>query len=766
MKFIRIYLCLLAMLSCRLSSQDWQIYTSYRDVRSVDIRDNRVWAASTGGLFSFDVNNTSSISRFTSLDGLQSNELSSVVIGNDGNIWAGAFDGSISVYNPSSGMWRSVTDIKNSNEPSRRINAFYQYNNLMFFATEFCVVKFSIPQFQFVDQPYIFLGPLIPIKSPVYSLLVLNDTIWAGTKNGIAYANINSNLPIQSSWRNFTINNSVLRRNLINCISRFQNMILFGTDSGMVKYENGVLSNFEPLYNGIPFTDPVYRMVFTNGNLYFSAYRNVDNYRTDFKIYRVSISNPSTAELIYSGLEVNSLTSNSTGDLVIGTPRNGVDIFRNGTNNYVIPNGPFSNLFFNISTDKSGGLWSVSGSLGEWASRSGIYHLKNSQWRNYTFFEYPEMGDGCCGWVITYPDRAGNVWVAGFGNGLLKISGNQLTRYTEANSVLQSYGAAGFVLVQGIDEDNNGDLWVLNNRCQTNIVNFTRQVAYPIPVGNPFDVHFTDLVIDNYNTKWMTLHPTEGNIRGVMYFNENVNPRGNLLTYSLLGANISQVNDIVVDNNGEVWIATNNGVVVIPNPSQVLTNPGSIPNLFKMRIIEGGISTPLTENVLAIEVDALNNKWLGTISTGLLHVSPDGSTLLNRYNKSNSPLISDKVISIVSERNSGKVYLGFENGLMSLNTVAVNPLSECKNLSAGPNPFVIPSGDLLKIDGLVAESDIKIFTISGTLVAEFTSPGGRIALWDGRDLQGNYVSSGIYIITGYNKDASKVCTGKVAVVRR
>ena len=66
----------------------------------------------------------------------------------------------------------------------------------------------------------------------------------------------------------------------------------------------------------------------------------------------------------------------------------------------------------------------------------------------------------------------------------------------------------------------------------------------------------------------------------------------------------------------------------------------------------------------------------------------------------------------------------------------------------------------------MAESTVKILTISGKLVYEFESPGGKIANWDGRDVNGNFVSSGIYIIAGFNKDASKVCTGKVAIVRK
>ncbi|MCI0449232.1 MAG: hypothetical protein L0Y79_05505 [Chlorobi bacterium] len=762
-----------AVLFAQNPTNGWNIYTSFRDVKAISSGQNLTWAASTGGLFSFDPNNSTNISKYTSLDGLLSNELSSVIVGNDGRVWAGAFDGSISVFNPLDKVWRQITDIQASNEPSKRINSFYQYNNLMFFATEFCIVKFSIPQFQFVDQPYIFLGPLLPIKSAVNDLIVINDTIWAATKNGIAFANINRNLPIQSSWLNFTTGNSVMKKNLSNSVVYFDSKIFIGTDSGMVYYQNGALNSYAPLYNGNPVADPVYRMTVSGGTMYFSTYNNYFSgtltYRDNYKIYKVNQNNSNNAELVTNGFEVNALEINSNVELLIGTVNNGVDVYRNNSHNYVSPNGPFSNLNFHVTVDQSSRVWALSGSLGDWASRSGVYRYDGTSWFNYTYSQFPVMGSGCCGWVFTYPDRQGNIWVAGFGNGLLKISGNEMVRFDESNSILQQSGGQGFVLIQGIDEDNSGNLWVLNNTVQNNFVNFTQQVAYPSPGVNSFHVHGTFLVIDNYNTKWVTLHPTEppgGGVRGVLYFNENTNPQGALLNYSTLGADIGQVNEVTVDKNGEVWIATNNGVVIIPNPEQIINNPGSTPTLFKMRIIENGISTPLTENVLSIDVDALNNKWLGTISNGVIYVSQDGSTLLNRFTILNSPLIDNRITTIKSDRNSGIVYFGSEKGIVSYQTIAVNPLSECDKIHAGPNPFIVPSSAPLKIDGLVEESTVKILSISGTLVAEFVTPGGRIANWDGKDIYGNYVSSGIYIIAGYNKDGNKVCTGKVAIVRK
>jgi len=762
-----VVLTALFVISSSLFSQNstgsWNIYTSLREVKGISLGSNLVWAASSGGLFNFDPNNFLNIKKYTSLDGLGSNELTAVSTSSNNSVWVGAFDGSISVLNNTDQSWRQITDIYNSTEPSKRINAFYEYNNLMFFATEFCIVKFNIPQFQFVDQPYTRFGNLTS-PSPVYDIMVVNDTLWAATKNGIAYANINNNLPIASNWSTFTTGNSVLKNNKINSVVYYDSRVFMGTDSGMVYFQNGTLNTFTPLYNGNPILDPVSKVTISGSTMYFSVFSYNGNDRTNFRLFKVSLSNINNAELIESGTDVNALKVNSAGDLLIGTFNKGVNVFRNNANNYVIPNGPFSNLQSSLIVDGSSNLWSVSGSLGDWTPRSGIYKLGSDSWANFTYESYPVLGNGCCGWVNVYPDRLGNMWVAGWGNGLLKINGNDLTRYDETNSILASAGAPGFVLTYGLDEDNSGNLWVLNNFAQNSIVNFTQQVSYPAPVGNTA-AFFTTLAIDNFNTKWMTLHPIEGGVRGLMYFNEGTSPTGALINYSQLGSDVGQVNQVVTDKNGEVWVATNNGVIVIPNPEQVINNPGSVPTLFKMRIIENGISTPLTENVLSIAVDALNNKWLGTISDGVLYVSPDGSTLLARHNTLNSPLIDDKILSIAVDNETGTAYFGSEKGIVSFKTIAVNPLAECDKIKAGPNPFVVPSGTSLKIDGLVAESTVKILSISGVLVAEFETPGGRIAEWDGKDLNGNYVSSGIYIIAGFNKDASKVCTGKVAVVR-
>lgn len=758
-----ILLCFICSLVYSQSTNGWNIYTSLRETKGISLGNNLIWAATSGGLFNFDPNNTSNLKKYTSLDGLRSNELTAVQYGSNGVVWTGAFDGSISVLNTADNSWRQITDINTSTEPSKRINAFYEYNNLMFFATEFCIVKFNVPQFQFVDQPYTRYGNL-PTSSPVYDISVINDTLWAATKNGIAYANINNNLPIASNWSNFVTGNSVLKNNKINCITYFDSKVFMGTDSGMVYFQNGTLNTFAPLVNGNPFQDPVYRMTVIGGIMYFSAFSLDGGNRFNFRIYRVSSSNINNAELVESGTDVNSLKVTAAGDLIIGTVNNGVNVFRNNTNNFVYPNGPASNVFQDVAVDQNGYVYGVSGGL-----NAGVYRFDFNSWKNFNTDQYPWMQGNDFRHIYT-SKFSNNVWAGGYGSGMLKIEGDSVILYNNQNSCLVSLDG-NFTLVEGMQEDNSGNLWLIN-RAPSNslpIVRFSSTapcLAYPTPSSSTVTTMIF-MAIDNFNTKWMTLpNDLPNQPRGVVYFNENTSPNGTIINAPLLGSDISSVNHVVVDKTGEVWIATDNGISIAREPSQVINNPGSIPSVEKMRLIENGISTPLTENVQFIAVDALNNKWIGTLGNGLLYVSPDGSTLLARYNTANSPLPTNKILSIVVSPKTGVAYFGTEKGLVALNTIAVQPLESCDKIKVGPNPFIVPGDTKLKIDGLVSESTVKILTISGTLVSEFETPGGRIAEWDGRDLNGNIVSSGIYIIAGYNKDASQVCTGKVAIVRR
>ena len=171
------------------------------------------------------------------------------------------------------------------------------------------------------------------------------------------------------------------------------------------------------------------------------------------------------------------------------------------------------------------------------------------------------------------------------------------------------------------------------------------------------------------------------------------------------------------------------------------------------------------QSVNAIAVDPLNQKWVGT-NEGLLLVNSDGSRLLASFTAQNSALLSNQIRSIAIDADKGIVYVGTDEGLTSFETPYIKPVESYEELFIYPNPFYVNSGtNLLTIDGLVQDTDIKILSISGALIAEFSSPGGRTAYWDGKDDSGDFVSTGVYIIVAYDSEGNDVITGKVAVLR-
>jgi len=117
--------------------------------------------------------------------------------------------------------------------------------------------------------------------------------------------------------------------------------------------------------------------------------------------------------------------------------------------------------------------------------------------------------------------------------------------------------------------------------------------------------------------------------------------------------------------------------------------------------------------------------------------------------------------------DAGRVYAGTDQGLTSFDTPAVKPEDSFKELFLYPNPFIVNNGEKqLTIDGLIKDTDIKILNIEGRVIDEFSSPGGRIAFWDGRDQNGKFVASGVYLVVAYDKEGNNVTTSKIAVLHK
>ena len=750
-RIIAVIILLLTAASSYSQNSGWENFTDLKSVTSIayDETDGKIYCASRGGLFVVENNSGNVVKKYTNLDGLININLTSLAIDNKRRLWIGASDGSISILDLGSLAWKYIFDIKNSSESNKIINRILPAGNFMFVATGYGIQKISVTNLNFIDAPYYKLGSF-PVNTIVYSLVTKSDVLYAATKAGVAWANyVSANLNNPASWSNY--NNAPLNAE-VRAIESLGNFVFAGSDGGL-NYFDG--NNWLPYPNGNVSSLSIKDIDAVGDNIYFIGGNNV---------FYAGSSNLPAVNTYLGPANYSALSRNSNLQPIVGLIDNGIRL--ENISSFIFPNSPFTNVFSQIALDDNGNIWAAGG-LGF----NGFYRFDGTNWENYNTATHPEIGSSNWFQKITYGN--GTVWAMGFGGGPTRIIGDQIVNFNVSNSPLPGIPEdPNFCSSYGGAFDNNGVFWVSFFRTNSGRSLYAFRNNEWIGIANPSIIGsstLSQIAVDSYNTKWIVAAGTRS---GVYFYNENGtidNPSDDIFgIYDIadFGSEITNISYLIVEKNNEVWITTNNGVFIIANPLGAIQNPLQPPRPQKLGIISGNLRVPFTENCVTIANDILNDKWIGTETNGVFHLSSDGSTLIQQLNTSKTPLLSNKVNTIAISPKTGRAYFGTQNGLSSYITDAVEPVTDFDEIKVSPNPFVTPSSVDLKIDGLVENSVIKIMSISGDIFTEFDSPGGRIATWNGLNSSGEFAPSGVYVIVAYNKDGSKVGKGKVAIVRK
>jgi hypothetical protein len=165
-------------------------------------------------------------------------------------------------------------------------------------------------------------------------------------------------------------------------------------------------------------------------------------------------------------------------------------------------------------------------------------------------------------------------------------------------------------------------------------------------------------------------------------------------------------------------------------------------------------------------VDGGGRKWFGTNGLGAYLISEDNYSEIHHFTVSNSDIISNNVQSIAIDQQTGEVFFGTDKGLCSYMSDATEPNEEMNkdNVYAYPNPVRPDYTGLITVTGLSYDADVKIVTSNGVLVAQGRSNGGMFT-WDGTDLKGKRVVSGVYFVQTATQDGSSGTVCKIAIVR-
>jgi len=717
----------------------WKNYTDMFNVLKTISQPGGIWSATSGGVFYYN-STDKNYKKFTKSEGLGSNNISAIAMDKLGRIWIGTSEGFINIYNPKNDLMQSIFDINETNRSKKQINDISILNDTVFVSTDFGISLIDLSSLNFIETVVKFGD--FPTESKVNGIF-RQSQIYVATDEGMAISKKNStNLSSPTEWDTYKIGSGSSKLK-INKIVKFGNDKLLATDRGLYKFSNDTLTLF--LYNGFNIKD----MQVQKNSLYAVLSSTIHNYSgTEDKV--VFSQTNST---------FNSLILDNNSDLLVSSSK-GVIKFSGTDTTVIVPNGPISNSFPSIVVDKNSNLWSATGKDG---NGKGIFKFDGINWTIYDKSNTEEIKKDDYHRVDISPDNT--VFASNWGNGFTEIKDDNFKSFdTTGTGMIGIPGVPSFLVVYDAQKDSKGNIWALNfwsanRRVLSELTPEGKWYHYEF--GNPLFpqvVNARYLVIDQFNTKWFVV--TDGAEKGLYYFNENDTP-GNLADdiwgkiTTRNGLKNDVINALVLDNRGELVIGTKLGMNVIQNPS----DPNSIRGDLYFAIRQQSISS--------LAIDPLNRKWVGT-SAGVFLMSSDGSTLIQNYTESNSPLPVNTIRSISVDSKKGIVYFGTDFGLTSLTTIAIQPAKTFSKLFVYPNPLILGSGNSSNatIDGLIQDSQIKILSISGKLINEFPAFGGKITPWDGKDFNGNFVSSGIYIIVAFDEEANSVAAAKVAVIRK
>jgi hypothetical protein len=696
--------------------------------------------------------------KYTTSEGLQTVDLTAIIADANGNLWIGASNGLVHRYAPRTREWNYITDIYSSSSTKKTINGFKIQGDTLFILSDVGVSIYSISQMQF-DDTYQHFGPAVhQIDGGVLALEIYGGRYYVGTESGLAstaLSNMNPSAP--ESWQLYdSITN--LASKAISGFAVCSDSLYAGTSSGLLSFGGGA-------WNLVAGTSGLNILSVCAGYIDSFGASPVSKYplfvtSTEFWVGPGSPANAlAHAVSTVSGVSINTIAFGN--NVILGSQKNGMIMRPDSLWKSLVPPGPPTNKFVSIVVDDNGVLWSATG----YAGGEGFMSYNGVNWKSYTAETDQMLVDD--NYFKVSLGNNNTKWIGNWGTGVAMVNTDGIVKkvLTTQSGLLPSLGTS-YVVVGGVATDSRGYTWIVDRTPpgDTAAVVFhpDSTLTYVTGLATRTDppTIFADVLIDQYGTKWFSNYSrfeSTNNPPGFYFYNENTAVAGTTSGWGRLttddGLTSNTVWSLALGHDGELWVGSDQGISILFYPQ--------LPHAV-------AAYHPLPDQVIQqILTDPINNKWVAT-KQGVFVLSSDGTSILEHYTMANTggKLLDDDVASLALDTKSGIMYFGTEKGLSSVTTAAVTPKQTFDNLTISPNPFLLPSSEQLTIEGLVQGSTLKIVSVSGKLVREIKTPGGKVGYWDGTDDKGELVPSGVYLVIAFSEDGNQVTKGKVAVLRK
>lgn len=375
--------------------------------------------------------------------------------------------------------------------------------------------------------------------------------------------------------------------------------------------------------------------------------------------------------------------------------------------------------------------------------------------------------------AVTDPTNASHIVAASWGGGLVDIRNGRVTAvYNENNSngTLAPYISGTFRSLRtgGVAFDRQGNLWATSSLSRNGLVcrksdgSWVGFDTYSMVGTNELDHVLCDsvrgyvwfygknniLFVHDGNSKMATVDPNNGSKKTT-----------------------TALNCVVQDHKGDLWMGTNGGIKVIYDGYRAFKNGGngekSPVNCSNIVIDNGDFVEYLMayENISCIAVDGANRKWVGTVTGGLYLISANGQEELLHFTTQNSPLLSDKILTLAIHPQTGELFIGTDRGLISYRSTATYADARPdEDIHAFPNPVEPGYEGPIAIKGFTRDALVHITDAAGHVVYSTRALGGQ-AIWHGRTNNGQPVSSGVYYVFASDEEKGNRSVTKILVVR-
>jgi len=746
-----------AHLSAQIAVGEWRTHLPYRSANIIMVTDNKAFCSTTGGLFYYGLDDNS-LEKLSKTDGLSDNGVIAMRWSNEDQLALLAYsNANLDILKGNQII--NIPDIMKKQIPGDKsvYNISFLGGNA-YLSCGFGIVVLDLNRLE-IKETYLIgdNGNQLKINQTASDGIYL----YAATDNGVRRAELANPFLIDfNSWE--LIADLPDPNGAYTGVAFFNGrlFVVHNEPSGgnRVYYLDGTWKEFSGMAG-----DNCNELRASGDYLLFVGDEGVRIMSKDFIVMKQhDTGNPRSAEVDRDG--------------ILWVADNGkglVRVDREGAEKALKPNGPRSEIGYDMASG-GGVVYTVTGGVtANWNNlfRAGVLQtFSDKTWSDNYSSDFQDLIV-----LAVDPEDHAHLYAASWGYGLVEYyEGVPQTVYNETNSTLRSILPEGnYIRLGGVALDGDNNLWMTNTG-----------VAEPISVfkrDGTWLSYSTDGILSDFNALGDILFTEAGHLwgiiprgRGLFALNFNGTPEntdddeyrlvsvqdenGQLIT--------NEVYAFAEDLNGNLWLGTNQGILVIYSPGRLFSE-GAV---FAREILvprddgtEYADALLETQKITSIEVDGANRKWIGTAAGGAFLVSEDGREQIYSFSTGNSPILSNSILDICVDDKSGEVFFGTDKGIISFRGTATAGAHDYSNVKVFPNPVRETYHGPIAISGLLAETTVKITDMGGNLVKELRSDGGQ-AIWDGNDFNGQRVATGVYLVFMTNRRPTAAHVTKILFI--